>query len=67
VWEGVRPGRWLGEELAAAIPSRFLPFFSPAPKPDELYGKFTWRIEGFSEVSKRELRSTVFEVGGFKW
>jgi len=53
--------------LAAAVPSRSLPFFSPAPKPDELYGKFTWRIEGFSEVSKRELRSTVFEVGGFKW
>ena len=37
------------------------------PKPDDLYGKFTWRIEGFSEVSKRELRSAVFEVGGYRW
>ena len=37
------------------------------PKPDDLYGKFTWRIEGFSEVTKRELRSAVFEVGGYRW
>ena len=37
------------------------------PKPDDLYDKFTWRIEGFSEVSKRELRSAVFEVGGYRW
>ena len=31
------------------------------------YGKFTWKIENFSEISKRELRSNVFEVGGYKW
>ena len=37
------------------------------PKPAELYGKFTWKIENFSEISKRELRSTVFEVGSYKW
>eukprot|EP00245_Coleochaete_scutata_P005086 TRINITY_DN18369_c0_g1_i1.p1 TRINITY_DN18369_c0_g1~~TRINITY_DN18369_c0_g1_i1.p1 ORF type:complete len:1405 (-),score=316.78 TRINITY_DN18369_c0_g1_i1:316-4530(-) len=37
------------------------------PKPSELYGKFTWKIESFSEISKRELRSNVFEVGGYKW
>ena len=37
------------------------------PKPSELYGKFTWKIENFSEISKRELRSTVFEVGSYKW
>ncbi|CAL8461898.1 g1429 [Coccomyxa elongata] len=37
------------------------------PKPCELYGKFTWKIENFSEISKRELRSTVFEVGSYKW
>ncbi len=35
--------------------------------PGDLYGKFTWRIEKFSEISKRELRSTVFEVGNYKW
>ncbi|KAK9834319.1 hypothetical protein WJX81_006825 [Elliptochloris bilobata] len=37
------------------------------PKPAELYGKFTWKIENFFEISKRELRSTVFEVGSYKW
>ncbi len=37
------------------------------PKPHELYGKFTWKIENFSEISKRELRSNVFDVGGYKW
>ena len=37
------------------------------PKPSELYGKFTWKIENFSEVNKRELRSTIFEVGSYKW
>ena len=33
----------------------------------ELYGKFTWKLEKFGESGKRELRSNVFEVGGFKW
>jgi hypothetical protein len=37
------------------------------PLPHEMYGKFTWRIEDFSEISKRELRSNVFEVGSYKW
>eukprot|EP00898_Chlorokybus_atmophyticus_P004854 jgi/Chlat1/536/Chrsp103S01120 len=37
------------------------------PKPSELYGKFTWKIDNFSEISKKELRSNVFEVGGYKW
>eukprot|EP00232_Nephroselmis_pyriformis_P007884 CAMPEP_0182889078 /NCGR_PEP_ID=MMETSP0034_2-20130328/21819_1 /TAXON_ID=156128 /ORGANISM="Nephroselmis pyriformis, Strain CCMP717" /LENGTH=502 /DNA_ID=CAMNT_0025022547 /DNA_START=107 /DNA_END=1612 /DNA_ORIENTATION=+ len=37
------------------------------PKPSDLYGKFTWKIENFSEISKRELRSNVFEVGNYKW
>ncbi|GAY52622.1 hypothetical protein CUMW_143260 [Citrus unshiu] len=37
------------------------------PKPSELYGKYTWRIEKFSQISKRELRSNAFEVGGYKW
>lgn len=32
-----------------------------------MYGKFTWKIENFSEISKRELRSKCFEVGGYKW
>ncbi|KAJ0092157.1 hypothetical protein Patl1_25199 [Pistacia atlantica] len=37
------------------------------PKPSELYGKYTWKIENFSQISKRELRSNAFEVGGYKW
>ncbi|KAM4116825.1 hypothetical protein ACJW30_02G078100 [Castanea mollissima] len=37
------------------------------PKPSELYGKYTWRIEKFSEINKRELRSNQFEIGGYKW
>ncbi|XP_050216227.1 TNF receptor-associated factor homolog 1a [Mercurialis annua] len=36
------------------------------PKPSELYGKYTWKIEKFS-AAKRELRSNAFEVGGYKW
>ncbi|KAE8704768.1 MATH domain-containing protein [Hibiscus syriacus] len=37
------------------------------PKPSELYGKYTWKIEKFLQINKRELRSNVFEVGGYKW
>ncbi|KAL9240351.1 hypothetical protein vseg_014584 [Gypsophila vaccaria] len=36
-------------------------------KPPELYGKYTWKIEKFSHITKRELRSNAFEVGGYKW
>ncbi|XP_027363885.1 TNF receptor-associated factor homolog 1a-like [Abrus precatorius] len=37
------------------------------PKPSELYGKYTWKIEKFSQITKRELRSSAFEVGDYKW
>ncbi|EHA8587627.1 hypothetical protein COCNU_scaffold002855G000040 [Cocos nucifera] len=37
------------------------------PKPSELYGRYTWKIENFSKINKRELRSDAFEVGGYKW
>ena len=37
------------------------------PQPMSMYGKFTWKIENFSTIAKRELRSNVFEVGGYKW
>ncbi len=36
-------------------------------KPNQLFGKFTWKIERFSEISKRELRSAQFDVGDYKW
>ena len=48
--------------------SHTLSSVAPAgPKPSELYGKYTWKIENFSEVNKRELRSAIFEVGSYKW
>ncbi|RDX83509.1 MATH domain-containing protein, partial [Mucuna pruriens] len=37
------------------------------PKPSVLYGRYTWKIEKFSQITKRELRSSAFEVGGYKW
>jgi hypothetical protein len=44
-----------------------LSFAAATPWPNELFGKFTRKIENFSEISKRELRSNVFDVGGYKW
>ncbi|CAA7057369.1 unnamed protein product [Microthlaspi erraticum] len=38
------------------------------PKPSELFGRHTWKIEKFSEINdEQELRSDVFEVGGYHW
>lgn len=37
------------------------------PKPSDLYGKYTWKIDKFSQINKRELRSNAFEVGNYKW
>jgi len=45
----------------------FLLILFAGPKPSDLYGKFTWKIERFSQISKRELRSNAFEVGAYKW
>ncbi|KAF5816635.1 putative MATH/TRAF domain-containing protein [Helianthus annuus] len=36
-------------------------------KPANLYGKYTWKIDRFSQLNKREIRSNAFEVGGYKW
>eukprot|EP00850_Spirogloea_muscicola_P017540 SM000152S01528 [mRNA] locus=s152:35556:42868:+ [translate_table: standard] len=57
--------------LEPSIPSPSSGYFDSGddsdggPKPSELYGKFTWKIEKFPEINKRELRSNVFEVGGW--
>lgn len=48
-------------------PAKPFVYLLAGPKPHELYGKFTWKIENFSEISKRELRSNVFDVGSYKW
>ncbi|KAL6535244.1 hypothetical protein OROMI_026618 [Orobanche minor] len=37
------------------------------PKPSDLYGKHTWKIDKFSQINRRELRSNAFEAGGYKW
>jgi chemotaxis protein histidine kinase CheA len=35
--------------------------------PSSVYAKFTWHIENFSDISKRELRSGAFQVGPYRW
>jgi hypothetical protein len=56
-----QPGLWFFRSITVLLVSH------TGVKPTDLYGKFTWKIENFSEISKRELRSNVFEVGNFKW
>ncbi|CAA6667244.1 unnamed protein product [Spirodela intermedia] len=67
-------GEWRSsEQVENGTPSTSPPYWDTddeddfGPKPSDLYGKFTWKIENFSQISKRELRSNVFEVGGYKW
>ncbi|GMI70454.1 Tumor necrosis factor Receptor-Associated Factor 1b [Hibiscus trionum] len=61
------------EQLENGTPSTSPPYWDSddddggGPKPSELYGKYTWKIEKFSQINKRELRSNAFEVGGYKW
>ncbi|KAF8401834.1 hypothetical protein HHK36_012780 [Tetracentron sinense] len=61
------------EQVENGTPSTSPPYWDTdddddcGPKPSELYGKFTWKIEKFSQISKRELRSNAFEVGGYNW
>ncbi|XP_028762350.1 TNF receptor-associated factor homolog 1a isoform X2 [Neltuma alba] len=62
------------EQVENGIPSTSPPYWDTdddddggGPKPSELYGKYTWKIEKFSQITKRELRSNAFEVGGYKW
>eukprot|EP00890_Picochlorum_soloecismus_P004640 jgi/Picsp_1/5177/NSC_02540-R1_protein len=35
--------------------------------PHTLYGSFTWKVPNFRDVSKRELKSSAFSVGPYKW
>ncbi|GMH18854.1 hypothetical protein Nepgr_020695 [Nepenthes gracilis] len=61
------------EQLENGAPSTPPPYWDSdnsddeGPKPSELYGRYTWKIEKFSQINKRELRSNAFEVGGYKW
>lgn len=64
-----------GEEPASLAPCPAAPARPAFHESDEdgeesvLYGRFTWRVERFSEVEKggSSLRSSVFDVGGYKW
>ncbi|KAL2491485.1 TRAF-like superfamily protein [Abeliophyllum distichum] len=60
------------EQLENGTPSTSPPYWDSSdddggPKPSDLYGKYTWKIDKFSQINKRELRSNAFEVGGYKW
>ncbi|KAG9143078.1 hypothetical protein Leryth_006332 [Lithospermum erythrorhizon] len=61
------------EQVENGTPSTSPPYLDidndngDGPKLCELYGKYTWKIDNFSQINKRELRSNVFEVGGYKW
>ncbi|XP_058200536.1 TNF receptor-associated factor homolog 1a-like isoform X2 [Rhododendron vialii] len=61
------------EQVENGTPSTSPPYWDTdddddcGPKPSELYGKYTWKVDKFSQINKRELRSSAFEVGGYKW
>nr|XP_004234033.1 TNF receptor-associated factor homolog 1b-like [Solanum lycopersicum]XP_019068293.1 TNF receptor-associated factor homolog 1b-like [Solanum lycopersicum] len=61
------------EQVENGTPSTSPPYWDcdddedVGPKPSELYGKYTWKIDKFSQINKRELRSNAFDVGGYKW
>ncbi|KAF9673538.1 hypothetical protein SADUNF_Sadunf10G0034600 [Salix dunnii] len=61
------------EQVENGTPSTSPPYWDTdddddgGPKPSELFGRFTWKIENFSQINKRELKSDPFKVGGYKW
>uniref|UniRef100_A0A7N0UUM0 MATH domain-containing protein n=1 Tax=Kalanchoe fedtschenkoi TaxID=63787 RepID=A0A7N0UUM0_KALFE len=61
------------EQLESGTPSTSPPYWDSDDedvsglKPSDLYGKYTWKIDKFPQINKRELRSDAFEVGGYKW
>ncbi|XP_061359175.1 TNF receptor-associated factor homolog 1a-like isoform X1 [Gastrolobium bilobum] len=60
------------EQVENGTPSTSPPYWDTdddddGPKPSDLFGKHTWKIDKFSQITKRELRSCAFEVGNYKW
>ncbi|CAM8921261.1 unnamed protein product [Rhodiola kirilowii] len=61
------------EQLENGTPSTSPPYWDSdnedesGLRPSDLYGKYTWKIDKFPQINKRELRSNAFEVGGYKW
>ena len=64
-FQPVAPLSWPARGPGSSLSARVRPL--AGRKPNELFGKFTWKIERFSEISKRELRSAQFDVGDYKW
>ncbi|KAF5738580.1 MATH domain-containing protein [Tripterygium wilfordii] len=66
-------GEWrCSEQVENGTPSTSPPYWDideddDGPKPSELFERHTWEIKKFSQITKRELRSDVFEAGGYKW
>ncbi|KAK4718565.1 hypothetical protein R3W88_016903 [Solanum pinnatisectum] len=65
--EGVSKGQQMENGTPLTSPPYWDSDDDGGPKPVELYGKYTWKIDKFSQINKRELRSNAFEVGGYKW
>ncbi|KAL3334701.1 hypothetical protein AABB24_031098 [Solanum stoloniferum] len=65
--EGVSKGQQMENGTPLTSPPYWDSDDDGGPKPVELYGKYTWKIDEFSQINKRELRSNVFEIGGYKW
>ncbi|WMV34147.1 hypothetical protein MTR67_027532 [Solanum verrucosum] len=65
--EGVSKGQQMENGTPLTSPPYWDSDDDGGPKPVELYGKYTWKIDKFSQINKRELRSNTFEVGGYKW
>lgn len=54
-------------DLAAASSSYMDDSLTKSHDPHSLYGSFTWKVPNFKDVSKRELKSSSFSVGPYKW
>lgn len=61
------------EQVENGIPSTSPPYWDSHNdddsgfRPSTLYAKHTWKIDNFSQINKRELQSSVFVVGSYKW
>ncbi|KAL1536095.1 TNF receptor-associated factor 1a [Salvia divinorum] len=73
IGEALVEWRSLLEQAENGSPSTSPPYWDSdddddgGPKPSDLYGKYIFKIDKFSQINKRELRSNAFEVGGYKW
>lgn len=64
---GVRPTRPSVVDTIATCSSYMDDATTKGNDPHALYGSFTWKVPNFRDVSKRELKSSSFSVGPYKW